>query len=64
VGPETQGKQIQVRLVFGGPAAPYAAIVHENLTAHHPVGQAKYLESVALERRPGMGKEVAGFMKA
>lgn len=29
---------------FGGPAAPYAAIVHEDLAAHHPVGSAKYLE--------------------
>jgi hypothetical protein len=34
----------RVDLGFGGPAAPYAAIVHEDLLARHPVGQAKYLE--------------------
>lgn len=28
-----------------GYTAPYAAIVHEDLQAHHPIGQAKYLEA-------------------
>lgn len=33
-----------VALGFGGPSAPYAVIVHEDLTKRHPVGGAKYLE--------------------
>ena len=32
-----------------GFAADYAIYVHENLQAHHPVGQAKFLESAARE---------------
>lgn len=31
-------------LVYGGPAAPYALYVHENLKARHRVGEAKFLE--------------------
>ena len=57
-----QGKEISVRLVFGGPAARYAAFVHENIKAHHDVGQSKYLESVVLERRHQLTKEVAAFV--
>jgi len=38
-----------VELGFGGPATPYAIIVHEDLSAFHPVGQAKYLEQPLAE---------------
>lgn len=31
-------------VTFGGPAAPYAVFVHEDLKAHHRVGEAKFLE--------------------
>ena len=62
VGPAWDGKDLVIRLVFGGPASDYAAAVHENLTAHHEVGQAKYLESVILERRAGFSREVASFI--
>lgn len=62
-GPDNRGMETEVRLVFGGPAAPYAAVVHENLTAHHPSGQAKYLESVVLERKNTLAAEVAKRMK-
>ena len=61
--PEQVGTSWQVRLVFGGPAAPYAKIVHENLKAHHAVGQAKYLESVVSERKSGLAREVAALMR-
>ena len=61
-GPEKSGDTWQVRLIFGGPAAKYAAQVHENLTAHHAVGQAKYLESVILEHRKTFTREVAAMM--
>ena len=35
---------VTVELGFGGPAVEYAAVQHERLDYHHPVGQAKYLE--------------------
>jgi len=36
---------VVVRIGFGGPAAPYALIQHENLSFRHEVGEAKYLEN-------------------
>lgn len=51
-------------LVFGGPAVPYAIYVHENLEAFHPVGQAKFLESVLLESAPHLPGRVARRMAA
>ncbi len=32
----------------------YAVFVHENLEAHHPIGQAKFLEQPARDLRPDM----------
>lgn len=43
-----------VEMGFGGPAAPYAVIVHEDLTKRHPVGQAKFLELPLRARLAGM----------
>lgn len=43
-----------VTLGYGGPSAPYAVIVHEDLTKRHPVGQAKYLEVPLRARIQGM----------
>lgn len=57
--PVASGDEISVRLGFGGPAAPYAIIVHEDLSALHPVGQAKFLESTILESAPYMAARVA-----
>lgn len=34
-----------VAIVFGNDSVDYAIPVHEILDAHHPIGQAKYLES-------------------
>jgi hypothetical protein len=50
---------ISVSIHVGGPAAPYAVYVHENLEAYHKVGQAKFLESTILESRPYMAARVA-----
>jgi hypothetical protein len=50
---------IYALIVAGGPAAPYAIYVHEDLEALHPVGQAKYIESVLLESRPFMAARIA-----
>lgn len=58
-GPMRQGKDVWVTLTFGGPAAPYAVHVHENVQALHHVGQAKFLESVINESTPYMAQRVA-----
>lgn len=42
--PRKRGGVITVTLGFGGPAARYAAIVHEMTEANFTVGQAKYLQ--------------------
>jgi hypothetical protein len=51
-GPETDVKQT-VTVAFGGGEAFYGLIVHENPSAQHPVGEARYLvrgmERVATE---------------
>lgn len=49
----------QVTISVGGPAAPYAIRVHEDLEAFHKVGQAKFLESTILESAPFMPGRVA-----
>lgn len=59
VGPTRIGKTIVVFIAAGGPAAPYAVYVHEDLDAFHKVGEAKFIESVILESRPHMGARVA-----
>lgn len=51
-------------LAFGGPAAPYAVYVHENLEAFHRVGQAKFLESAVNEAVPGMAERIAKRLAA
>lgn len=56
--PVIAGQEITVRLAFGGPAAPYALFVHEDLDAFHTVGQAKYLESVITESAPHMADRI------
>jgi hypothetical protein len=59
VGPFRNGRMIYSLIAAGGPAAPYAIYVHENLEAHHPVGQAKFIESVIMESRPYLAARVA-----
>lgn len=57
--PTIQGNTIEVRIGVGGPAAPYALYVHENLSARHGVGQAKFLESAVLEAMPTLARRIA-----
>lgn len=61
-GPDPKSGEIEVRLAFGGPAAPYAVYVHENLEAFHKVGQAKFLESTLNESLPHLAQRVAKRM--
>lgn len=57
--PKIESHGVSVQLSFGGAAAPYAEIVHENLRAHHPSGRAKYVESVVIETQATLGRRLA-----
>lgn len=70
-GPVQEGDTQTVTLGFGGPAGignqgetnqtevGYAIFVHENLSALHPIGQAKFLESTILESIPYLAERIA-----
>jgi hypothetical protein len=47
-----------------GYSAPYAIYVHENLQAHHPVGQAKFLETPARRHAKEIKRTVARALKS
>lgn len=63
--PQVKGRDIEVKIEVGGPSAPYALIVHEDLKARHGVehgfqgGQAKFLESAVLEAVPTLASRIA-----
>ena len=59
IGPEIDGRSVSVKLTFGGAASGYAIFVHENVAAHHHVGQSKFLESAVLEAAPYLAGRVA-----
>lgn len=61
--PVIEGDKISDTFGFGGPAAPYAVYVHENLEAHHLVGQAKFLEQPMLELESGRMNRIAQDIK-
>lgn len=58
-GPERKGRTITCAVVAGSASEDYALVVHEDLEAHHPVGQAKYIESTLNESAPHMLQRVA-----
>lgn len=74
--PQITLSTISVEMGFGGPAGTgnlgetnkqdvgYALPVHENLSAHHPVGQAKFLEQPALSMAANLEKNLAIRIKA
>lgn len=57
--PTVGSREITVTMGYGGPGADYAIYVHENPTAHHEVGQWKYLEQPVTERSNGMLGRIA-----
>lgn len=61
---ERMGDQITVTAGFGGAAADYAVIVHEDLGANHPVGNAKFLENPMSARRDEIAKNLAVRLEA
>lgn len=63
--PVIRGDQVSVRMGYGGPAAPYAEIQHENLQFNHPrQGQAKYLERPFLIGLRGLAAAIASAIRA
>lgn len=58
-GPEKNSRTVSVQVVAGGIEAPYAVVVHEDLDAFHPVGQAKYIEGPLNESAPFMANRIA-----
>jgi hypothetical protein len=58
-GPRVSSDEVAVSLQFGDAAATYALYVHENLEAHHPVGEAKFLEKTLIESQPHMADRIA-----
>lgn len=57
-GPFREGKKVSA-IVCTGKQAPYDVYVHENLKAHHPVGQAKFIETPLNESKPNFSAGVA-----
>lgn len=62
--PAVSATRVTVTLGFGGAAVPYAAIVHEDLHAHHTVGEAKFLERAVDAARNGMEARLAAALEA
>ena len=57
---QSDGKDAFVDIFYGGPAAPYALLVHEIQGNHHnPPTQAKYLEQPFMEALPEIQKNMA-----
>lgn len=52
-------KSVECTISVGGPAAPYALAVHENLNRYHRNGQAKFLESAVLESRDSILDDIS-----
>jgi hypothetical protein len=57
--PAYKGGEIEVAIQVGGPAAPYALIVHERLDVGHRVGEAKFLERSVTEAAAGIDERLA-----
>ncbi len=57
--PVIDGADISVKIEVGGPAAPYAWDVHEDVERYHRNGQAKFLESTVVESAPFMLERVS-----
>lgn len=59
--PEVRGAAVTLTMGFGDASVGYAIPVHENLTAFHPVGRAKFLESAAHDT--DLGARLAAHLK-
>jgi hypothetical protein len=53
------GGALSAQLMFGNASVDYALIVHENTTAHHDVGQSKYLEEPLNRSLPNLPDRIS-----
>lgn len=60
--PVVKGNEVSVTLGYGNSAVDYALIVHEDLNAFHPTGEAKYLEKPLKMALPGVKKRMGQAM--
>lgn len=64
--PKTEGEMISVGIAAGGPAAPYARLVHENLNPRirwrKPGSGPKYLEKPFLEEAVHMDESLSSVL--
>lgn len=59
------GPGASVKLSYGGNGlAPYAAVVHENVAARHPVGTHHFLSQPLYEATAGMAQRLAASLQA
>jgi hypothetical protein len=61
--PKIEGHDISVELKYGGPAAPYALKQHEELSYHHDIGEAKYLEKPMFQAASSLAEQLASDIK-
>jgi hypothetical protein len=64
VATEGRGDTFVAQVGYGGAAAEYAVIQHEDLTFYHDDGQAKFLEQPALEHAKDLGERLVARMQA
>jgi hypothetical protein len=79
IGPTFDQNSAEVSVGVGGPSAPYAVVVHEDLSVHHPGphapkrgqkgdrycgGQSKFLESAFNDAAPGSSVRMAARVGA
>lgn len=57
--PTTDGRTHSVVMGYGGAASAYAVVVHEDMDAFHPVGEAKFLEGPLRESAPYLADRIA-----
>lgn len=58
-GPVREGRKVTTAIVAGGPSAPYAREVHEDLDAIHENGSAKFIERPLAESAAHMAERIA-----
>lgn len=58
------GRAAKAFVEYGGPDAPYALYVHEDMTKRHPVGQAKFVEDAVRQTRGTMASIMRRMIKA
>ena len=59
-----EGHGADIRVVAGGGGIGYAVVVHEDLEAHHPRGEAKFIERPLTESAPHLANRVATRMQS